>query len=221
MGWVLRGHIPIEPSDAIEDLLNDGVVDTIVRWIARRGSGFMSMEGIDMRRIGVTLWLMMLVAGSALAQVRTEHAEGTDFSKFKTFMWIMEPNATNPLTTQRIVDGVNAALAGKGLRLVTSDADLAIAAHAMTETERTLRTFYDGFGGGWRWRESFGSSTTTEITYMVGTLVVDLFDARTKAAVWRGTAMRTLSDNPQKRAEDLKSAIGKMFKNFPPARLRG
>ena len=56
-------------------------------------------------RIGAALCLVTLAASSALAQVRTEHAEGTDFSNYKTFMWIKEPNATNPLTTQRIVDG--------------------------------------------------------------------------------------------------------------------
>ena len=53
-------------------------------------------------------------------------------------------------------------------------------------------------------------------TYTVGTLIVDMFDCRTKAAVWRGTAMKTLSDSPQKRADVLKSAIAKMFRTFPP-----
>ena len=104
-------------------------------------------------RFGVTLGLAMLVTGTALAQVRTEHAEGTDFSKYKTFMSIKDPNATNPLTAQRIVDGVNLALAGKGLRLVTADADLGISAHTATETEQTLQTFYDGFAGSWHWRD--------------------------------------------------------------------
>jgi hypothetical protein len=63
-------------------------------------------------------------------------------------MWIMEPHATNPLTSQRIVEDVNAALTSKGLTLVTADADLGVAAHAATQEERTLETFYDGFGGG-------------------------------------------------------------------------
>ena len=172
---------------------------------------------MQLSRIVATLGLALLVTGTALAQVRTEHAEGTDFSKYKTYMWIKEPSATNPLTTQRIVDGINAALASEGLRLVTADADLGVAAHAATETSQTLHTFYDGFAGSWRWRDGFGSATTTVTTYTVGTLIVDMFDAGTKAAVWRGTAMKTLSDSPQKRADVIKSAIAKMFKDFPPA----
>ena len=116
-----------------------------------------------------------------------------------------------------MIDDVNAALAAKGLQLVTSNADLGIAAHAATKQERTLETFYNGFGGGWRWGGGFGSATTMVNTYQVGTLVVDIFDAKTKEAVWRGTSSKTLSGNPQKNAENLNKAVVKMFKKFPPA----
>ena len=47
--------------------------------------------------------------------------------------------------------------------------------------------------------------------------MVDIFDARTKEAIWRGTSSKTLSGNPQKNAENLNKAIVKMFKDFPPA----
>ncbi len=169
-------------------------------------------------RIGLGFGLVMLLATSALAQkVTTDHAKDADFAQYKTFMWIKQPVTTDPLMRQRIIDDVNSALAAKGLTLVTADADMAIAAHAATKTERTLDTFYDGFGGGWRWRGGgFGSATTRVNTYQVGTLVIDLFDAKTKEAIWRGTATKTLSDKPEKNAESLNKAITGMFKVFPP-----
>jgi hypothetical protein len=80
-----------------------------------------------------------------------------------------------------------------------------------------METFYDGFGGGWRWR-GFGDSTattTTEIT-RVGTLVVDIFDAQTQKLIWRGKQSDALSGNPQKNAERLAKDLGGMFKHFPP-----
>jgi hypothetical protein len=169
-------------------------------------------------RIGLGVALAMLLATSALAQkVTTDFAKDADFQRYKTFMWIKEPKPTNPLIRQRIIDDVNAALETKGLKLVTADADIAIAGHAATRTERSLDTFYDGFGGGWRWRGGFGSATTRVSTYEVGTLVIDLFDAKTKEALWRGTATRTLSDDPQKNTENLNKAVVKLFKDFPPA----
>jgi hypothetical protein len=173
---------------------------------------------MQLSRICVGFGLVMSLANSALAQsVTTDYDKATDFSRYKTFAWIKEPQATNPLINQRIVEDVNAALTSKGLTLVTDGADLAIAAHAATQNRRTLDTFYNGFGGGWRWGGGFGSSTTQVNTFAVGTLVVDIFDGQTKNAVWRGTSTKTLSSNPQKNAESLNKAVTKMFKDFRSA----
>jgi len=176
-----------------------------------------------MKRLRIVLAgsLVMLTATLTFAQkVTTDYNKGADFSTYKTFMWIKEPKASNPLMRERIIDSVNAALMAKGLRLTTGQADLGVAAHTATKEERSLNTFYDGFGGGWRWRGDggFGSATTTVNTYEVGTLVVDIFDARTKEAIWRSTSSKTLSDNPEKNAENLNKAVTKMFKSFPPVR---
>jgi hypothetical protein len=167
--------------------------------------------------LGLALMMTMVIASAAFAQkVTTDYNKSAAFAKYKTFMWIKEPKTTNPLMRQRVIDDVNSALQARGLQLVTSNADLCIAAHAATTQERTLNTFYDGFGGGWRWRGGIGSATTTVSTYEVGTLVVDIFDAQTKEAVWRGTASKTLSENPEKNADNLNKAVVKMFKDFPP-----
>lgn len=168
-------------------------------------------------RISLGFALAMVIANVTFAQdVTTDYTKGANFAQYKTFMWIKEPKTTNPLVRQRVMDDINSALTAKGLQLVTSNADLCIAAHAATKQERSLNTFYSGFGGGWRWGGGFGNATTTVDTYKVGTLVVDIFDARTKNAIWRGTSSKTLSGNPQKNADNLNKAVEKMFKNFPP-----
>jgi hypothetical protein len=159
----------------------------------------------------------MMIANVTFAQkVTTDVKKDAEFSQYKTFMWIKKPKTTDPLKRQRVIDDVNAALAAKGLQMVTSNADVGIAAHEATQREHSLDTFYNGFGGGWRWGGGFGSATTTVNTYEVGTLVVDIFDCKTKEAVWRATASKTLSSNPQKNADSLNKAITDMFKKFPP-----
>ena len=169
-------------------------------------------------RISLGFALMMIIANATFAQkVTTDYNKTADFARYKTFMWIKEPKTTDPLMRERVISDVNAALAAKGLKLVTSNADICIAAHNATKEERSLNTFYDGFGGGWRWGGGFGSSTTSVNTYEVGTLVVDIFDAKSKDAIWRGTSTKTLSDNPQKNADNLNKAVEKMFKDFPPS----
>ena len=86
----------------------------------------------------------------------------------------------------------------------------------MTQNHKTLNTYYDGFGGGWRWEGGFGNATTTVDTYKVGTLVVDLFDAKSKKIIWRGSSSYTLSNKSAKNIKDLDKGVEKMFDHFPP-----
>ena len=95
--------------------------------------------------------------------------------------------------------------------------------HGATEKQKTLNTFYSGTGGyggygwrGWGGAGGMGTATTTESEYLVGTLVVDIFDAKTKSLMFRGTAQDELSDKPDKNVKKLAKASDKMFKDFPP-----
>jgi len=60
------------------------------------------------------------------------------------------------------------------------------------------------------------SFSTTEETYKVGTLVVDLFDTNTKKLIWHGSASDTLSDKSDKNIKTLNSDVQRMFDHFPP-----
>ena len=60
-----------------------------------------------------------------------------------------------------------------------------------------------------------GGSTTTESSYKVGTLVVDIFDAKGKTLLFRGTATDEISDNPEKNSKKISKAAEKMFKDWP------
>jgi hypothetical protein len=113
---------------------------------------------------------------------------------------------------------VNAQLEAKGLAQVADGGDIAIVAIKTSQTQRTLQTFYDGLGGGWRWRGfgGFGESTTTEQDYQEGTLVIDLYDGKTKQLIWRGSTESVLSDKAENNEKNLDKGVAKMFKNFPP-----
>ena len=101
---------------------------------------------------------------------------------------------------------INAELTAKGWTLVQEGADVGVAAHVATRKEHTLETFYSGFGGGWGWHHwglGTGVATTHADTYIVGTLVVDLFDSHTKQLIWRGWATDALPDKPKKETKKL------------------
>jgi hypothetical protein len=169
-----------------------------------------------------TLCTVFFVAmiGVALGQkVQTDFDRQANFSQYKTYSW-QEIKPANSLWDARIKDAVGAQLAARGWTQVENGGDVAVVAIKTTKTQRTLQTFYDGMGGGWGWRRfgggGFGESTTTEQDYKEGTLVVDLYDAKSKQLIWRGSAEDTLSDNAGKNEKTLDKGVVKMFNTFPP-----
>ena len=171
---------------------------------------------MNLQRMMTTAAGVLLFATGAFGQhVKTDYDRGTDFSRYKTYSW-EKVQTQDALWVDRIKSAVNADLASKGLTQAPSGGDISIVAIEMTKTQQHLNTFYDGFGGGWRWGGGFGNATTTVDTYKVGTLVVDLFDAKTKQLIWRGNSTDTLSNNSNKNIQNLDKDVEKMFKNFPP-----
>jgi len=164
--------------------------------------------------------MLVLFAGTASAQqVKTDYDRSANFGHYKTYSW-EQVKTKDALDVDRVKSAVNAALAAKGWSQVDSGGDVSIIAIETTQNQQTLNTFYDGFGGGWGWRRfgggGFGEATTTTETYKVGTLVVDLFDAKTKQLLWRGSSSDTLSNNSNKNIKNLDKGVEKMFKKFPP-----
>jgi len=168
-----------------------------------------------LRVVFVLVGVMSLFAGKLSAQqVKTDYDRGANFGQYKTYSW-EQIKTQDPLMVDRIKSAVKTTLAAKGFTEVPSNGDLSLVAMETTRDQQTLDTFYNNFGGGWRWG-GFGDATTTTETYKVGTLVVDLFDTKTKTLVWRGSASDTLSNKSEKNIDNLDKGVEKMFKQFPP-----
>jgi len=168
-------------------------------------------------RIITAATMAIVFASASFAEVKTDYDRAANFRQYKTYSW-QNVNTRDPLMVNRIKAAINAQLAAKGWAEVPSGGDAALVAMETTHNQQTLNTFYDGFGGGWRWRGfgGFGEATTTTETYMVGTLIVDIFDAKTKNLIWRGSDSDTLSNNSDKNIKELDKNVKKMFDHFPP-----
>jgi hypothetical protein len=165
------------------------------------------MKPISRTAVWSVLFLVSL--GTSLAQqVKTDFDHQANFSQYKTYSWqTIKP--ANSLWDARIKSAVDAQLAAKGWTQINSGGDVAIVAIATSHTEKTLQTFYDGIGG-------MGEATTTEQDYKEGTLVVDMYDAKTKQLIWRGSSEDTVSNNADKNEKNLDKGVAKMFRKFPP-----
>ena len=123
---------------------------------------------------------------------------------------------------QRLVAAIEARLQAKGWSSAPeSEADIALVGNVASREEQTIETFYEGPAWGeWEWRGVTGHGgyrTTHVYNYTVGTLVLDMFDTRTRKAVWRATAEGTVPSTPKQVDAALQAAVDKMFAEFPPA----
>ena len=163
---------------------------------------------------------LFTVACGYSIKTATDYDRHVRFSNYHSF-YIMNGNSSgNPLMDQRATADVESALAAKGWsKAPEGQGQAAVVVHAATKTKHTYETLYDGFGGGWGWCRRWGgmSDATTYIQdYKGGTLVVDIFDAQTKEAIWHGSASDALSDSATSNAKATEQAVDKMFTNFPP-----
>ena len=170
---------------------------------------------MNKHRIFAFVGAAVLFASASFAQqVKTDYDHKADFSQYKTYSW-EKVQTQSPLWVDRIKGAVDASLKAKGWMPVESGGSVAIVALEMAQNHPTLNTYYDRFGGGWRWG-GFGDVTTTVNNYTVGTLVIDLFDSNTKKLVWRGSASEALSNKSDKNIKALDKNVLKMFDHFPP-----
>lgn len=163
--------------------------------------------------------LLALAACSSGPEVKTDSDPAVNFGQYHTYNWLTQPDGASPLVAQRIMDNVNAALQAKGWQQSAQQPDVTLAAHVATQQRQRMDTFYDApVYGGWGWRGGYGMgmSTTTVSTYNVGTLVVDMFDTRTKRGIWRGSASGTVPSSPEKVNAAVQAGVQKMFAAFPP-----
>jgi hypothetical protein len=172
------------------------------------------------KRVFAVAVLSLFVSTLAFAQkTNIDWDRSTNFANYHTYMWETSPNPAHGLWGPRITDAVDKQLQAKGLTKVDSNPDLwVVYSNSMHDQKSVVGTGY-GFGPSWGWGAWGGyGGPVTYNTYVtkLGTLVVELADAKNKQLLWRGSATNTISDNSNKNISNLDKSVNKLFQNFPP-----
>ena len=176
------------------------------------------------------------VSGARAQDVRYNFAKDAKFSDYKTFKWVdavKGSDQVDQITDNNLRRALEAELAKKGLTKSDSDdADLYVGYQTAIGTEKQFNSYSTGWnngpgwGGGWMGPRGAmmggGMNTTTTTgstsTIYVGTLALDMYDAKGKDLVWRGTASKTIDPKakPDKQQKDIQKSVAKLLKNYPP-----
>jgi hypothetical protein len=161
------------------------------------------------------LCAMLACVASAVAlgqTVSVNYNHSQDFTGYHTYIWASN-NANqiqNSILAQQAKSDVDSALQGKGLQLVgeAQNPDLIVLASGGLQQQTSYSAWgMRGIGGG------MGGITPQQ--NVMGTLIVDVYDAKNKNLLWRGLAQNTLSSNGSKNSQMVSKAVVKMFKQYP------
>jgi hypothetical protein len=179
------------------------------------------------KRIVIAAMAILLAPALALAQkVSYDYNKAATFTAYKTYGHKDGTKVGQPLIDDRIVAAIDAELAAKGLTKAEANPDVFVVYHVAFDKQKDISTFSSGYGGGygpygWGWGGggwAGGTSTTTVRDILIGTLVIDLADAKKGELAWRGIGVKEVNTqaNPEKRDKSINNAVKKIFKNYPP-----
>jgi hypothetical protein len=179
-------------------------------------------EVIDMKfKTAAAAGVLALAPALALAQkVSYDFDKSATFGTYKTYQLKDGTKVGNPLIDDRIVAAIEAELATKGLTKTDANPDLTVVYHVAFDKKQDITAYSTGGGPyGWRWGGGMGGTTDVRVNeILVGTLVIDMADAKKGELVWRGMGTKQVDPQakPEKRDKNIKEAVTKILKNYPP-----
>ncbi len=178
------------------------------------------------RHLGIALVALGFAVPTAAQKVHVDYDRTVDFERYRTFAWgptlDASPNLndTAPLAHAWIKNGMEYYLTTVGLVEDEDNPDLRVTYYADEREIVKFDTLHAGYhyGPGWYpspfWGMGWGASSTTTTSYDKGSLVIDIWDVEQDRVVWRGVAVDTIKEQPEKMVKQIDRAIEKITRKF-------
>ena len=138
-----------------------------------------------------------------------------------------DPMLVNSISNRALRTDLTQEFAGLGYVAADSNPDFCVAYYASTNQKLDV-TYWDyGYawrphwwsGWGRRWGRGWGGdweiASPMATQYTEGTVIVDVFDPKTKNLLWRGQGVTAVSDNEVQYEQDLKRTVEAIVDKFP------
>jgi hypothetical protein len=163
---------------------------------------------------------LLCVSAMVLAQKTSyDYDKTASFAGFKTYALKDGTKVGNPLIDDRITAAIESELAAKGLKKNDAAPDVTVVYHIAFDKQKDISAFSTGGGPyGYRWGGGWGTTDIRVNEILVGTLVIDVADAKKSELVWRGMGVKEVDTQakPDKRDKNIAAAVKKIMKNYPP-----
>jgi len=179
------------------------------------------------------LKIMSLVAfGIAMiscspVKVVVDLKENADFSGYKTYSfqgWQDVNDETFNANDKKLMrDAFISEFERRGLKPVNNKGDMEVSLYLVTSDETAFSGYtdyvggrnvgYNHYGGGWGY--GYSGNTYKQQSKLVGTLIMNVYDGKSKNQVWQAIATGTVTENPEKRDKTIPGKVSIIMKKFP------
>ena len=166
------------------------------------------------------------LAGCSGPDVRYDYDAKVDFAGYHSYGWLPAAKGAagagggfdNAIMAGRITRAVETVLAAKGFRREAEGQDLLVTCYPLKTGSRSNRVRL-GLGMGFGpIGLGVGVPVGDQHQESIGSIVLEIQDARSRAVVWKATAGNVLrdSDSPAEADAAVAEAVRGLFRRFPP-----
>ena len=183
----------------------------------------------------LTLFSVVFMSACSNIKVVSDKDDSVDFTQFKTFEyygWAKDSDKLlNPFDKERIEQAFGKELAARGLTRVEkgSGGDLIITLYVVTEQKKRITATTTGMGGGYYgygyryrgygpsygWAGGSARTVYNEQDYVVGTLIIAMYNAKEKKLIWESSGQATLKESTEGRKEQILEGVAAMMEAYP------
>lgn len=179
------------------------------------------------------LALLFLFSCSSI-NVTWDYDKEANFADMKTFEYYGWANNSdriiNDLDRRLIEKSFGAEFTKRGISYVKEGGNMIVALYIVTEEKQETTAYttgvggvyggygyghYYGYGPGWGYGTGYSQTTVSTTNYTVGTLILSVFDAKSKQLIWEGAANGTIQEDPQKRDKNIPKVAAEIMQYYP------
>lgn len=165
------------------------------------------------------LLLLFFLTSCDAVRINSDYDKKVDFSKYKTYAFYktgIDKVEISDLDKKRILTSIDEQMTAKGFTK-SETPDLLININTKAEKNINVNQFNGGFGYGFGFGfnpyfgMNSGLSSNTE-----GTLTIDLIDSAKKELIWQGEGIGNLTQNTNRKDENIKGFVTRILSQYPP-----
>jgi len=159
---------------------------------------------------------------ASLSGLRTFRVQSTPKPRIATAQSTSDPMLVNSISNRALRTDLRQGFEKLGYTVNDSTPDFCVAYYASTNQQLDITTYDYGYsfrprwwrGWGPRYRDMYEPMVTQ---YTQGTVIVDVFDPKTKDLLWRGQGVAAVSDNQEQYVQELQSTVAAILAKFNAA----